>query len=166
MSDTALAAGDITGIETMSVAELAVLPAATLVSLRAGVGGILEDAQRLDDKLDAALDYRYGPRARQLRAAQEKDTGTVRFEDNGFIVIAELPKRVKWDQQRLKELVELIRSGWGEDPSDYVKVRFEVSERAYESWPARLKELFAPARSVETGRPGYEIVAFAGGRRA
>lgn len=166
MSDTAIAAGDVAGIETMSVAELAVLPAASLVSLRAEVGRIVEDAQRLDDKLDAALDYRYGPRARQLRAAQEKDTGTVRFEDNGFAVIAELPKRVKWDQQRLKELVELIRSGWGEDPADYVKVRFEVSERAYEAWPARLKELFGPARSVETGRPSYELVPFANGRRA
>ncbi len=86
-----------------------------------------------------------------------KDTGTVRFEDNGFIVVADLPKRVKWDQQRLKELVELIRSGWGEDPADYVKVKFEVSERAYDSWPARLKELFTPARTVETGKPSYEL---------
>ena len=49
--------------------------------------------------------------------------------------MADLPKRVKWDQQRLKEVVELIRSGWGEDPADYVKVKFEVSERAYEAWP-------------------------------
>ena len=159
MLDPLVSATTIEGIDMMSVGDLAVLPAATLVSLRTEVEKIVAEASKLDGKLDAALDYRYGPRARQLRASEAKDTGTVRFEDNGFTVVAELPKRVKWDQQRLKELVELIRSGWGEDPSDYVKVKFEVSERAYESWPARLKELFASARTVETGRPSYELIA-------
>ena len=101
-----------------------------------------------------------------LEHALEKDTGTVRFEDNGFVVVADLPKRVKWDQQRLKEVVELIRSGWGEDPADYVKIKFEVSERAYEAWPARLKELFAGARTVETGRPSYDLLPPDHGRRA
>jgi len=152
-------------VEAMSVGELAVLPAATLSNLKTEIEQVLEEAQRLDDKLDAALDYRYGPRARQARAAMEKDTGTVRFEDNGFIVVADLPKRVKWDQQRLKEVVELIRSGWGENPADYVKVKFEVSERAYDAWPARLKELFAGARTVETGRPSYDLLP-PDGRRA
>ncbi len=152
-------------VEAMSVGELAILPAATLSNLKTEIEQVLEEAQRLDEKLDAALDYRYGPRARQARAATEKDTGTVRFEDNGFVVVADLPKRVKWDQQRLKEVVELIRSGWGENPADYVKVKFEVSERAYEAWPARLKELFAGARTVETGRPSYDLLP-PDGRRA
>ena len=158
MSDASSSLSGFAGIDAMSVGDLAVLPAATLASLKAQVEQIYEEAHRLDDKLDAALDYRYGPRAHQARAAQGKDTGTVRFEDNGFIVVADLPKRVKWDQQRLRELVELIRSGWGENPADYVKVKFEVSERAYESWPPRLKELFTPARTVETGKPAYELI--------
>ncbi len=152
-------------VDAMSVSELAVLPAATLSNLKTEIEQVLEEAQRLDDKLNAALDYRYGPRARQARAALEKDTGTVRFDDNGFIVVADLPKRVKWDQQRLKEVVELIRSGWGENPAEYVKVKFEVSERAYEAWPARLKQLFAGARTVETGRPSYDLLP-PDGRRA
>jgi hypothetical protein len=158
MSESSNALSGFAGIDAMSIGDLAILPAATLASLKAQVEQIYEEAHRLDDKLDAALDYRYGPRAHQARAAQAKDTGTVRFEDNGFIVVADLPKRVKWDQQRLKELVELIRSGWGENPADYVKVKFEVSERAYESWPPRLKELFTPARTVETGKPSYELI--------
>ena len=141
-----------------TVKELANLPAADLARLKTEAEAGLRNAKAVVDWINAALDYRYGPRARQARAAQDKDTGTVRFEDNGFIIVAELPKRVKWDQQRLKELVELIRSGWGEDPADYVKVKFEVSERAYESWPARLKELFTPARTVETGKPSYELI--------
>ena len=154
----------IPAIEALSVQDLATLPAVTLANLKAEVEQKLQDAKRLDHKLDAALDYRYGPRAQQARAAQEKDTGTVRFEDNGIIVVADLPKRVKWDQQRLKELVELIRSSWGENPADYVKVKFEVSERAYEAWPPMLQEIFTPARTVETGKASYELVHFDGRR--
>ena len=165
MSDLQNATHDLAGIDAMTVSELAVLPAATFVSLRAEVNRIAEEAYRLEGKLTAALDYRYGPRAHQARAAQDKDTGTVRFEDNGFVVVADLPKRVKWDQQRLKEVVELIRSGWGEDPTDYVKVKLEVSERAYEAWPAKLRELFTPARTVETGRPSYDLIPPDQGRR-
>lgn len=162
MLDIANPAAEFSGIDVMSVGELAILPPATLASLRVQVEQIAEEAHRLEAKLDGALDYRYGPRARQVRASLEKDTGTVRFEDNGFVIVADLPKRVKWDQHKLTEIVELIRSGWGEDPNDYVRVKLEVSERAYEAWPPRLKELFAAARTVETGKPNYELIALKG----
>ena len=51
------------------------------------------------------------------------------------------------------------------NPADYVKVKFEVSERAYDAWPPMLKELFTPARTVETGKASYELVHI-DGRRA
>lgn len=111
----------------------------------------------IDDKVRAALDRKYGARARQRRAEERKDTGVVRFEDNGFIIVADLPKRVKWDQARLKHAVEIIRSGWGDDPAEYVKVKLEVSEAAFANWPRPVRELFIPARTVETGRPLYRI---------
>jgi hypothetical protein len=142
----------------LTLQQIANLPAAELARLQQEVDAKLREAKSISAAFGDALDHRYGQRAKQARAAQEKDTGTVRFEDNGFIVVADLPKRVKWDQQRLKELVDLIRSGWGEDPADYVKVKFEVSERAYDAWPARLKELFTPARTVETGKASYELI--------
>ena len=152
-------------LRNFTVQEIADLPVFALFRLQGAAEANLRRAQALADWLDGALAIRYRDRAQQVRASQEKDTGTVRFEDNGFIVVADLPKRVKWDQQRLGELVELIRSGWGENPAHYVKVKFEVSERAYESWPPRLKELFTPARTVETGKPSYELLS-PDGRRA
>jgi hypothetical protein len=111
----------------------------------------------IEDKVRAALDLKYGPRARQRRAEEGKDTGTVRFEDNGFVVIAELPKRVKWDQDKLRHAAEIIRTGWGDDPADYIKTKLEVSETAYVNWPRPVRELFTPARTVETSRPVYRI---------
>ena len=113
--------------------------------------------RQIEDKLDAALDRRYGARATQCRAEAGKDTGTVRFVDNDFTVIADLPKRVKWDQAKLRHAVEIIRTGWGDDPTDYVKTKLEVSEAAFANWPRPVRELFIPARTVETGRPAYRL---------
>ncbi len=111
----------------------------------------------IEERVRAALDRKYGARARQRRAEENKDTGIVRFEDDGFIVIADLPKRVKWDQEKLKHAIEIIRSGWGDDPADYVKTKIDVSEAAFNNWPRPVRELFIPARTVETGRPVYRI---------
>ena len=105
----------------------------------------------------AALDLKYGARAAQRRAEEGKDTGTVRFEDNGFIVVADLPKRVKWDQAKLRLAAEIIRTSWGDDPADYIKTKLEVSEAAFANWPRPVRELFTPARTVETGKPSYRI---------
>jgi hypothetical protein len=111
----------------------------------------------IENKVRDALDCKYGARAQQRRAEESKDTGVVRFEDNGFVVIADLPKRVKWDQAKLQHAAEIIRTGWGDDPTQYVKTKLDVSEAAFANWPRPLRELFMPARTVETGRPIYRI---------
>ena len=119
----------------------------------------------IENKIRDALDLKYGARARQRRAEENKDTGVVRFEDNGFVVIADLPKRVKWDQAKLQHAVEIIRTGWGDDPAEYVKIKLEVSEAAFANWPRPVRELFVPARTVETGRPVYRIESAASADR-
>lgn len=148
----------IDALSGMPVDKIAALPAAELARLQQAAEEALRQSKLTLACLEAALDVRYRARARQARAEQDKDTGTVRLDDNGVVVVCDLPKRVKWNQQRLKELVDLIGSSWGEDPADYVKVKYDVSERAYEAWPARLTELFAPARTVETGKPTYALL--------
>ena len=70
--------------------------------------------------------------------------------------MVDLPKKVEWDQARLAALSEQIRAG-GEDPSQYVEVSFKVSERAYTSWPERIRLAFEPARTVRTGRATYRL---------
>lgn len=111
----------------------------------------------VEDKLRAALDLKYGARAAQRRAEEAKDTGTVRFEDNGFVVVADLPKRVKWDQAKLRHAAEIIRASWGDDPDAYIKTKLEVSEAAFAHWPKPLRDVFLPSRTVETGKPSYRI---------
>ncbi len=71
-------------------------------------------------------------------------------------MIADLPKRVDWDQRRLAALVEQIRAS-GEEPGEYIEVSFNVSERAYAAWPERIRTVFEPARTVRTGRQTFKL---------
>lgn len=144
-------------IRDLGVAEIAELSASELACLLDDLAVQKAALRRIEDQLDAALERRYGARARQRRAEAGKDAGTVRFDDNGFVVIAELPKRVKWDQGKLRHAVEIIRSGWGDNPADYVKTKLDVSEAAFANWPRPVRELFLPARTVETGKATYRL---------
>ena len=144
-------------IRHLDVDAVAALTVPELACIMDDLGVQKAALRRIEDKLEAALEQRYGARARQCRAQAGKDTGTVRFEDNGFLVIADLPKRVKWDQDKLQHAVEIIRSGWGDDPADYVKTKLDVSEAAFANWPRPVRELFMPARTVETAKPKFQI---------
>ncbi len=142
---------------TTDLAAVSELPVEQLLALIVQVDERVARTKQMQDLLSAALDRRYGARAKQCRAEAGKDTGTVRFADNDFTVIADLPKRVKWDQAKLRHAVEIIRTGWGDDPADYVKTKLDVSEAAFSNWPRPVRELFIPARTVETGRPVYRL---------
>ena len=91
-----------------------------------------------------------------LRQQAGKTTGTVRFEVDGHTVIADLPKRVEYDQAKLKDAVEALRK-WGENPEDYVGLEVKVAEATYTAWPPAVRQLFEPARTVKTGKPTYQL---------
>jgi hypothetical protein len=147
----------------MPVGDVIALPAEQLALLQEDIEENLRRARMARDWLDGALMLKYGERAAALRREAGKDTGTVRIVEDEYIVIADLPKRVKWDQALLAEVVERIRAA-GDDPAEYVTTEFKVSERAYGAWPQAIRSIFAPARTVETGKPSYRIERMGGAR--
>ncbi len=136
-------------IATLSVEELACL-AGDIADAKAHVAAV-------ENKLRGGLDLKYGHRASTQRSSLGKDTGIVRFEDGTFTVVAELPKRVKWDQALLAVAVKTIAEQWRDDPAQYVGTEYKVSEAAYTAWPDVLRKLFEPARTVEHGKPVYRL---------
>lgn len=106
--------------------------------------------------LQSTLHSRLGGHAQQLRQAAGKSTGTVRFEVDGFVVIADLPKRPEYDQAKLKGAVDALRK-WGENPDDYVGIEIKVSEVKYNAWPQAVRQLFEPARTLKVGKPSYKL---------
>jgi hypothetical protein len=149
-------------LATASIGDIAALPPEQLALLQQEVVDLLANAKRLKDRLDNGLDLKYRDRAAAMRRSSEKDTGTVRIGDGDIIIIADLPKRVKWEQPRLAQIVERIRAS-GDDPNEYVTLEYSISERAYGAWPQSMRAAFEPARTVETGKPSYRFESIKGG---
>jgi len=140
------------------IGEIAALPASELARLQREADDALRKAKLAAAWLDGALAMRYADRALQARAAHLKETGTIRFEDNGVTVVADLPKKVDWNQDALAGVVELL-SAEGEDARHYVEITFKVSERRYGAWPPHIRKLFEPARTVRTGKETFQLIA-------
>lgn len=98
------------------MAELESLPLADLDRLIQRVSDAEDTARHYKQFLQGVLHRRFGERAHQLRQDAGKNTGTVRFDVDGHTVIADLPKKVEYDQRKLKEAVEALRK-WGEMPA-------------------------------------------------
>lgn len=137
-------------LRNMQIGEIVALPAEQLALLQDAANEALRSAKTTSDWLEGAIALKYTDRAVMARMEASKDTGTVRFEDGAVTVIADLPKRVDWDQAQLAELVERI-SAAGDDPTEYVDVSFKVPERKYAAWPESIRQNFEPARTVRTG---------------
>lgn len=142
----------------MPIGEIAALPAEHLALLQTETEQALQAAKAARDWLDGALALKYGDLASETRRTAGKDTGTVRFADGDVTVVADLPKRVEWDQAQLAALVERIRAD-GDDPAEFVEVSFKVSERKYGAWPAAIRNAFEGARTVRTGKPSFRLVS-------
>ncbi|MDG4601411.1 MAG: hypothetical protein P9C55_01480 [Defluviicoccus sp.] len=137
--------------------QVAAQPIEVLSALAAGIAETKSLVAEAEARLNAGLDLRFSARAAAARAEAGKQAGTVRFDDGDFVIVADLPKRVKWDQSRLAEAMEIIRRDWNDDPAQYVRIELKVAETAYGSWPAAIRRLFEPARTLQIGRPGYRI---------
>lgn len=140
----------------LPASDLLALPAAHLALLQEEARSTLEAAKRQQDWIEGIIAVRYSDRAIALRADQRKDAGTVRFVDGDVTVIAELPKKVEWDQAKLAAIAERIRAA-GDDPAEYVEVTFKVAERAYTAWPEHIRSAFTAARTVRTGKATYKL---------
>jgi len=140
----------------MPIGEIVALSGETLALLQEEAEENLRRAKTAKDWLDGALERKYGALAAEHRRVEGKDTGTVRFDDGAVTVVADLSKKVEWDQTQLAAIVERIRTGGGE-PGEYVETSFKVSERKYGAWPAHIRTAFEVARTVNTGKPTFVL---------
>lgn len=150
-------------IRQLPVAEIAQLPAEHLALLQEDATAALDASKRLKEWIDGAITLRFGDRAQAARREAGKDTGTVRFEQDGVTVVADLPKKVDWDHGLIAAVVERIRNS-GEDPAQYVDITIKVPERKYTAWPENIRAAFAPARTVKTGKQSITLQLVEGGR--
>jgi hypothetical protein len=143
-------------LREMGAKKAASLPTDHLAMLLEDVAAQKADAKALDDILTEACDLKFGEKANALRAVEGKDTGRVSIEDGEFVIRADLPKLVQWDQAALEQAMETVRN-WGESPKDYVAIKLAVPEAKFKAWPASIRKVFEPARTVGAGKPSFSI---------
>lgn len=134
----------------MQTGELAQMPVELLAGLQAELAHATKQLRMATARFNTALEVRYATRAAEARRACGKDTGTVRLADGDYIVVADLPKRVDWDQLKLAQIARNIADS-GDDPAEFIDTKLTVSERKYGALPEAWRKGFEPARTVKVG---------------
>ena len=142
----------------MPTGDLAQMPVELLAVLQAELDHAAKQLKVATARLGAALEVRYATRAAEARRACGKDTGTVRLIDGDYTVVADLPKRVDWNQEKLAQIAQNIADS-GEDPAEFIDTKFSVSERKFGALPEAWRKGFAPARTVKTGGLRLRLVS-------
>jgi len=130
--------------------ELAQMPVELLAALQGELDHAAKQLKAASSKFSTALEVRYATRAAEARWACGKDNGTVRLVDGDYTVVADLPKRVDWDQEKLAQIAANIADS-GDDPAEFIDTKLSVSERKYGALPEAWRKGFEPARTVKTG---------------
>jgi hypothetical protein len=141
----------------MPVTELALMPPTLLAAVQAEIDIATDRMKAVIERFALALEVRYAARASECRGHEGKDTGTIRFEDDGVTVIADLPKRIDWDQAKLAQIAKNVATA-GEDPAEFIDTKLSVSERKFGALPESWRKGFEPARTVRTGKPKFRLV--------
>ena len=149
-------------IAEMSIAQLASLPTQQLYEVDTNLDQAIAWLKSARTKVDAALEQRFGVQGREALRDTGRDFGTAHLKADGLHVKFELPKKVSWDQKKLKAIAERIVAS-GEAVESYLDVKLAVPESRYTNWPPTLQQQFADARTVEAGKASFELSRDEGG---
>ena len=141
---------------TIPLVDLCAYSSCALFELKNEAADQLTRAKAIAEHIDSALDMKYAQRAQILRLAAGKDTGVVHFDDGRVRITADLPKKIEWDQKQLTDIVRRITAS-GEDPKQYVEIKYRVSETKFNAWPEVFRSTFSPARTLKTGKPDFRL---------
>ncbi|GHT98559.1 hypothetical protein FACS1894126_4160 [Alphaproteobacteria bacterium] len=141
-------------LETLSAKEISALDVYDLMDLHDQIAKLTSHAKELKEKLDDGLNLRFAESVKNGLQRENKDTGTTRFFDGAFQIIADVPKKVTWDNEKMEELVKRI-------PEDrrraFVKIVYSIEERKYSALPYEYQELFREARTITPGKTKFQI---------
>lgn len=143
-------------LSEMTADQVSLLSVDQLAMLREDVDDRKAAIKHLEDVLNTGIALAYHSRAEDLRRAAGKNTGTVSIDLGDWIVRADSPKKVEWDQALLKQAMEIVKS-WNENPADYLNMVLSVPEARFNAWPPAIREVFEPARTVSSGRPTFKL---------
>jgi len=123
------------------------LPLENVADLQRFISDAKSELATLSNMVQTGLELRYGEQAKAQLLAQGKDTGTTHIVDDHFDITVEVAKEVKYEPKGLADLVAKIKATGG-DPSEYVEIKYSVSEAKFKAWPQTLRAPFEALRTV------------------
>lgn len=138
------------------VAELSNLPIDNLAILQKQAHQNLEQAKRLKDWIDGAISLKYQNQVQIVRQGQGRITGTIHLDDGDFKITSTIPKKVDWNQQKLRIAITRIKES-GENPYEYVEASYKISETKFNAWPEHIQKVFRDARFLKLGKETFKI---------
>jgi hypothetical protein len=142
-------------LETLNAKEISQLNVGELMDLNDQVAKLISHTKDLKEKLDDGLNLRFSEAVKNNLRSTNKDTGTTRFFDGAFQIVAEVPKKVTWDNEKMEELIKRIPD---DRRKDIVKISYSIEERKYSALPCEYQELFREARTVTPGKTKFQII--------
>jgi hypothetical protein len=140
-------------LETLSAKEIGALAVGDLMGLSDQVAKLVSYAKELKEKLDDGLNLKFSEAVKNNLRSENKDTGTTKFFDGAFQIIAEVPKKVTWDQEKMEELIKRVPD---ERRKSIVKISYAIDERKYSELPHEYQELFRGARTITPGKTKFQ----------
>jgi hypothetical protein len=145
-------------VTALNAAALLDLPIDQLDLLLTEAQATVAAADGVLEILKSVLATRFESRASDLRRAKGKDTGIVRVVSGDYEVVADLPKKVTWDQKAIGSALDALEVAGCDVPmSKLVKVEIKISEGYYEQLKPEHQAILRPARTVKTGRATYSL---------
>ncbi len=147
---------DIATIKHMPIGDIMQMKPAVLLTLVRQADDDLRRAKMVKDWIQGILAEKYSDQAKVMREQLGKDTGAVRLEDDGITVVADLPKKVEWDQKKLSATIEkLLDEGW--NIQQLATQTFKVSERQFNDLPSGVRSMFEDARTIKVGKLSFKL---------
>ena len=143
-------------LEALPIGELAALPPQQLLEIEIHLADLSAWTKKIQSRLHAALDQRYGEPAREALLESGRDFGTTHLQDDTLHIKFELPKKVTWDQKQLAAIAQRIVAS-GERLEDFIDLKYTVSESRFTNWPEGLRAQFASARTVAAGKTSFTL---------
>ena len=132
------------------------LPLENVVALQRFITEAKSELGTLSNMLQTGMELRYGEQAKAQLLAKGQDTGTTHICEGDFDITVEIGKDVKYEPKGIADLVAKIKATGG-DPSEYVEIKYSVSEAKFKAWPQTLRAPFEALRTVTPKAPKFVL---------
>lgn len=143
-------------LEDLTKEQIKGLPKPALQELSVLLDQMADAVALAKSQLTSALEDLYGTHIKETLLELGKDTGTIHLSDDSLLIKAEIGKRVDWDQAQLAAIAQRLAAA-GEDPAEFIEVKYSVSERKYGAWPQALRSQFESARTLKPSKPKFTL---------